>query len=237
MDRVQAAVVSDDRMFVFLRLAVVFEKAESVRDSLGADRDSSAVAESSEIFGWKETEASDVPERPRQFAPALGAERLGAVFDKLQAAFFAETDDWGHVAGQPVEVHDQNGSGFLRDFSLNARGVDVVGFRIDVDEDGLCAKGGDCFDRREIGEGRGDHFVARADIKRLETEKQRIGSGIAGDGRCFEIRRQTAFEFGDFWPADELFAFDNVANAVYDPFLFFFAEPLRKEVHVGVIPS
>ena len=67
------------------------------------------------------------------------------------------------VRRQTKKMHWHDGAGFRGDGGFDFDGVDVVGFRIDVDEDGFCADPGDGAGGGNKAERRGDDFIARAD--------------------------------------------------------------------------
>ena len=64
--------------------------------------------------------------------------------------------------------------------SSSAR-IDVVGARVDVDEDRLRAGERDHFARRDEGERRSDHFVAAPDAVRHQRDQQRVGAARRAD--------------------------------------------------------
>ena len=68
--------------------------------------------------------------------------------------------------------------------SRSATAVDVVGRRVDVDEDRLGAEPGDRAGGGEERVGRGDHLVARADPLGHQGDQQGVGAGGDADGDC-----------------------------------------------------
>ena len=86
-------------------------------------------------------------------------------------------------------------------------GVDVVGLRVDVDEDRLGAGAGDGAGGGEEGVGRGDHFVARPDVLGHQADQQGVAAGGDGDGvRAAAVRGQLGLALGHGRAEDALLA-------------------------------
>ena len=110
-----------------------------------------------------------------------------------------------------------DGLGLLGDSRLDAGRVDVVGLRVDVDEDRLGAGAGDGPGGGEEGVGRGDHFVARSDPFGHQAHQQGVAAG--GDGnrvRAGAIRGQLGFEVGDAGAEDALLALQHAVDGGAD---------------------
>ena len=79
----------------------------------------------------------------------------------IRPYFSASAMDWLHVGRQPMDVDRHQHLGPVADLGLDLRRVDVVGARVDVDEnrDGVLLQDGMKAARK--GKGAGDDLVAR----------------------------------------------------------------------------
>ena len=102
------------------------------------------------------------------FAFQLGAEGFTAILEDGEVVSFGDFADFVEVGGAAEGLDRHNGFGILGYFIFDFCGVDVEGFRVDIDKDGFCAchhngiRGGD------EGEGRDNDFVAGADSEGQE---------------------------------------------------------------------
>ena len=95
-------------------------------------------------------------------------------------------------------------------FGLDLRRIDVVGLRVDVDEDRLGAGAGDRAGGGEEGVRRGDHFVARPDALGHQADQQGVAAGGDGDRvRAAAVLGQLGFAVGDGRAEDALLAFQH----------------------------
>src|SRR6058998_4218647 len=129
---------------VLLRAAMQAQLPEPLGECvIGCDHHP-AVTPRTEVFAWKEGIASRPPELARQ-APfsvdgAARSDRLGRVFDDLDASPSGDRQQTLHGYHLTVQVYRHNGARAGSDRGLHRRGVDVERARLDVDEHG-CATG------------------------------------------------------------------------------------------------
>ena len=128
-----------------------------------------------EILGRIEAEAGEIADgadfrHPAAVHVARGAGGVGGVLDDFQIVGARDVEDAIHVAGVAGEVHRQDRADALvraaLERLLDARGVDVEGAGIDVDEHRPRAEVAEHLGGRGEGERRGDNLVAGADAER-----------------------------------------------------------------------
>ena len=138
-----------------------------------------------EILGGVETEAGEIADGAdlRHPAPVHVPRRAGRVrrvLDDFQIVVARDLENAIHVAGVAGEVHRQNRAhapiGAALERLLDARGIDVEGARIDVDEHRPRAQVAEHLRRRGESERRGDNLVARTDAERPQRQMQRAGA-------------------------------------------------------------
>jgi hypothetical protein len=100
--------------------------------------------------------------------------RLRGVFEHLQPVPRGELANRVDVRRLSVEMHGQNRFRAWRDGGLDALGIEVVRARIRLHRHGRGAGVADRQPGRDVGVGRDDHLVARADVPRAEHEVHRI---------------------------------------------------------------
>ena len=96
--------------------------------------------------------------------------------------FGGDREDGVHVAGQAAEVDNENGGGQVGDGGLEARGVDVVGVLVNVDEDGGEAGAEDAGGGGHVGVGRDEDFGAAGQMQAHEGEFE--GDAAAVDAKA-----------------------------------------------------
>ncbi len=110
------------------------------------------------------------------------ADGLRRVFDHGDACAVGHGEDRVHVRGAAVQVHGHDRLGPGRQRGFDRRRVDVVGDRVDVDQDGRRAETCDASCRGEERVGGRDDLVARADAKRHHRGQQGVRAGRHPDG-------------------------------------------------------
>lgn len=112
-------------------------------------------------LGGVEAEHANVAELGNRAAVDLDAEGMRRIIDQPQAMPPGDIGQGVQVAGVSVNVHGQDGGRPRRDGRFDSFGVQRVGVRFDVDENGLQAVG----DQRVAGgderERRGDDFAGQ----------------------------------------------------------------------------
>ena len=122
-----------------------------------------------------------------------------------------------HLGALAVEVDRQDGLGLLADPGLDARRVDVVGRRIDIDEYRLLRQAGNRAGGGEESVGRGDHLVAGTDALGHEADRQRDRSRGDGDGmRRAAVLGQFRLALGDGRAKDALLRFKHGIHRLAD---------------------
>ena len=117
---------------------------------------------------------------------------LGECVDRIHVGALAED----------VDGHDRLGRG--SDRGLDGLDADVVGARLDVDEDGDGAQVRDRLSGREEGERGRDDLVALADAEAGEDQEQRIGTVTARDAMLgADVLGNLRLERFDLGAADE----------------------------------
>ena len=138
-----------------------------------------------EIFGGVETEAGEVADgadfrHPAAVHVTRGAGGVRGVLDNFQIVGARDVEDPIHVASMTGEVHRQDrADAFVRaalERLLDARGIDVEGAGIDVDEHRARAEVAENLGGRGESERRGDNLVAGADAERPQREMKRAGA-------------------------------------------------------------
>src|SRR6185369_11648580 len=92
------------------------------------------VARAAEILRRIETETTHHAHRTRTTAVVSGANRLRCVFDHGDAALFADLEDRIHRRALTVDVDGHDCFSAWCDRVGDSRRIEVVSFRIDVDE-------------------------------------------------------------------------------------------------------
>src|SRR6266481_5685497 len=90
-------------------------------------------------------------------------------------------------------MDDDDGASSRRYAAPELGGIDIVGIRPDVSENGLCAKSADGASRGHKCERREEDFVTSLNTARAQGQDQRIRSGSNSD------TVSDAAEFGDFF--------------------------------------
>ncbi len=120
-----------------------------------------------------------------------------------------------HVAHQAVEMHGHDGPGLGRDGGLDARGIEVAGVGLDVDEHRRRARLEDGGGGGDEAHRRGDDLIARPDIERQQRHVQRAGAARHGEGMALpEIRREPRLELRHLGAGREDVAFEHLGEPV-----------------------
>src|SRR5690606_3287764 len=141
---------------------------------VGEDR--TAVAVATKRFAGKEGGAREGRKTAGGASVVPGAKALSTVFDHYQPLFLGDTVYRVEVSAEPVE-RDRNDSARAGGYSGAQPGrVEGVAHGVDVDIHRPCAKQGDGFRRRDVGEARNDHLIAGPHADRHERNLERISS-------------------------------------------------------------
>ena len=109
--------------------------------------------------------------------------------------------------------HDGGGAG--SDGFFNFTGIDIEGVRVDIDKYGPGAYVGNGTGGGDEGEGRGDDFVAGANVESEKREDERVGARSAGDGvRAAGELADFFFEGVDFRTENKLLAFEALVDGL-----------------------
>ncbi|MPN01654.1 hypothetical protein SDC9_148864 [bioreactor metagenome] len=134
-----------------------------------------------------------------------------------------------HVGGLAEKMHRDDRFGAWRDLARGVGGIEVERHRVDVGEDRLRPDPDDGAGGGEKGEGRGDHFIARADSGLHQGDDQCVGTGGHADGvAAAAISRRLLFEFRDLVAEDEALRIADGFDGIHD--LRFQGPVLRRQV-------
>ena len=78
-------------------------------------------------------------------------------------------------------MHGHDGAGARRDGAADGGGIEIVGVRIDVGEDGDALLVENADDGAHIGDGRDDHFIAGAETEGGDGDVEGGGAGGRGE--------------------------------------------------------
>ena len=210
---VQAEVAADELVEVGRSRAVDAQELQPVVEGGVVGQDHAGVAEGAQVLGGEEGEAAHVADRAAAAALVLGADGLGAILDDRDMAAPGDLHDGIHVGHLAEEVNGQDGLGARCDGRLDFMRVDVEGQGVDVDENGLGVEAVDDAGRGEEREGRGDDFVAGADVQGHEGDEQSVRAGGDADGMGGAgIGGHGLLEFLDFGAHDEILGVADVVD-------------------------
>lgn len=167
-------------MDVPLALAVVSDHPRPLCDLWVTGGDHPPLAGGHVLCGI-EAEDADVPDGPGPSAVVLGAVGLAGVLNDQNVPLFSDLHDGVHVAREAVEVDHDYGLRLLGDRIFDPVGIDVVGLRVDVAEDGprplhQNARGGG-----DEGEGGRDHLISLSNAQGGEGGVKACGAVADGD--------------------------------------------------------
>ncbi len=185
--RIHASGHADAHIVVLVRaLAVEEQRAHHLGEFVVLREHRAAVAVAAERLGREEAGRRGVPAGAGPPASVAGAEALGGIRQKPEPLRFGHRFERVVVGRQTEQVDGDDPGGHvagrarLADRRLERTGVDVETVLQHVDEIDRRPEPGYHLGRRDEGEGRAEHGVARLDALGHEDERQRIGS--AGDG-------------------------------------------------------
>ena len=203
MQGVEAEVAADQGVVVFWFRAVGAENPQFLGHRVVAGGDQSAVARRTQVFRREETKTTVAADGAGPAALVLRADRLGGVLDDRYPTPVGDGHDRVHLRALAVKMDRQDGLGVGSDSGLDFGGVDVVGLRVDIDEDRLGTEPGDPAGGGEERVGGGDHFVAGADPLGHQADQQGVAAGGNADRvRAAAILGQLGFTFGHGRPED-----------------------------------
>ena len=90
----------------------------------------------SEVLTRLKAPPGGIAQRSQLAAGVHAAVGVGAVFEHEQVVLAGDGVDGIHVGRQTAEVHYEDGAGLLCNVVFDERGIEVVGLRVDIDEDG-----------------------------------------------------------------------------------------------------
>lgn len=223
LERVEAAVHSDEVMEVAADAAVGADGAHFCREFVVVCEERAALAVASERLGGVEARAGDGGDIAAFATVARRAEALGGIFDDSDAVPFCDGIDGVVVRHLTKEAHGEEGFGGRRDRSLDTVHSDIEIQRVDIHEDRFRADLQDNFRSADPGEGNGEHLVAGADLKGTEGDLEAVSATGHGDRvLAGEVIGKGGFEFLDLGAHDEAAVFKNGSDAIQDIRLEFF---------------
>jgi hypothetical protein len=214
---VQTAVDAELDVVVAPLLPVVAQPAQPRGERIVVGEAGPAVAVTAERLGRKEARTGESGQRTGA-APTLSrTETLRRVLDDGQPMAGGDGVDRGEIGALAEQAHRQDRARRGTDRGLEQRRIEIVGVRIDVDEDRPCAEQRDRLAGGDEGERRGDDLVARSHPERHQREQECVGSACDGDAvPRAGIRREPRLEFANLGAIDEPPAFQHCRDAAVD---------------------
>ena len=214
------AAVETERVHRTLERAMVTQTAHGLFDVGTIGNEGAAVAEGAEVFLDDEAGADGIAELALFETIAVGVDGLGVVFHNPEFVLLSDGADGLHISTMAVEVHGDDADGARGDGGFDLRGVDVVGDRVGIDEDGLAPSNPDGLSGGEEGVGGGDDFVARLDAQREKGQPESVGAGVQPDGMLHsKVLGEFLFETSEGGAHDIGLAFHDSVKGVVDFFL------------------
>ena len=166
--------------------AVGAEHAGTLGEDVVGGGDEAGVAEGAEVLGGVEGEGGGVAEGTGGGRAPACAEGLGGVFNKEEVVLAGERGEGVEVGALAVEMDGQDGAGAcvgrgLGEGMSDGFGRQVIGYRVDVGEERLCAAAEDGAGGGEEAEGGSEDGVAGADVEGGHGEPERVGAAAAAD--------------------------------------------------------
>ena len=183
---IQAAVVTNGMMFIFLESAVIAQPSHCRCDVVIVGYDGAGVSACTKVLRRIKAKAGGVAKGACSSAMVTGAMGLGCVLDYFQAISFGYREDCIHIGRLPVQVDRYDGSSLLRDMTLDLTGIDVVSLGMDVHKNRLSARMDYCFSGSHKAVRRRYDLIVAADSQRPECKYQRIGS-VGDTNRVFDL--------------------------------------------------
>ncbi len=214
---VQAAVHADADVMVAAVLAMAGDLAQDSSQGVVVGEDRAAVPVAAQGLAGEKAGTGNRGQVAALAAFVAAAQALRRVLDDRQTVPGGNGVDGIHVGALAVQGHGDDGAGPRGDGGFQPGRVQGISARVDVDVDGLGAQQGDSLGRGDIGEARGDDFVARPDPQGHLGDLQCVGA--VGDGDAVfgaGIVGQALFQLGDFRPQDELAVGQHTLDAGID---------------------
>jgi len=167
-----------------LLLAVVPQQAGALRERGVVGRDRAAVTECAEVLRRIEAERTGRSERAGRRSVVEGAVGLRAVLDDRKAAAFRQRDDRLQLGALPVQVNGHDRARPRCQRLLEPARVERAGCELDVGEHRSRPARLDAGDRGHAGVRSRHDLVARADLERLEGDRDRVGPGGDAHGEA-----------------------------------------------------
>lgn len=180
-------------------VAALVAEGAAHRGEVGVVGDDHAAFAGGDLFVGVEAEDSAEAEGADLAFSGCAAEAFAAVFDEGEVVFFGECFLGVHAGGVAEGFDGDDGFGAGGDGAAEAGDVEVVGFGVDVDEDGFGADEEDAVGGGDEGEGGGDDFVAFFDAGGEHGDVEAGGAGGDGDTESAVCDAGTGgFELFDF---------------------------------------
>src|SRR5207249_12167654 len=132
------------------------------------------------VLGIK-PEARGFAERAGPVSFVRSADGLRIVLDDRQFARLCERQDGIHFRGEAVEMDDDDGPRARSDAAFEFGGINVVSVRANVRENRLRAESADGASRSHKCKRWHEHFVARLNTARAQSQTQSVRSGSNAD--------------------------------------------------------
>ena len=194
LEVVETRIESPDDNLARRVAAVVPQQKKGVADGVLIGHRAAAIAETSECLGRIETDRAGNSESSSTLAFESRTEPLRSVLHDEDRMAACDCRQRIHVGRAPVELRRHDGLGPRRDGGLDRCRIDQVIWPTLDRHRSRSGKmnGGGCSHHGVGGE---DHFVARDDARRTDSQVQRIGGvGHSDDVFHAEISRQVLFE-------------------------------------------
>ena len=186
------------------RRSVITKPPNPRRDLRIAGRYSSGITQRAQILARVKAPACDAPTATTDpLAPVPRAMRLRRIVDQQQPVVRGNGCHRIKIGRLAIQMRRQDRLGARGDRGLDPRRVEIVRRRIGLDRHRRRAGHANRQLCRDIAVARNDHFIARANVRRLQREVERVEPVSDPDAmRCAAIGRPSGLERFDFRPAN-----------------------------------
>ena len=161
-------------MDVLVRRTVVAQHSDALGQFVVVGRDGAGVAQTAQVLGGVEGEPRSVPEGSGSPSGGDSSVRLCRILDQGESVVVGDCLERVPVTQASVEVHSEDRPGGRRDVSLDRLRIEVERGRIGLDQDRGAAVGADGQDAGNVGVGRDDDLVPRAEPVPTDDQAERV---------------------------------------------------------------
>ncbi len=161
-DVVHAVVEADGFVEVFAGFAMGAEEGDFFGGGVAVGCDHATFA-GAEVFGGVEGVGNSITKGTDAIVVVAGEVGLGSIVDDGEVVFGSDLLDGVDINGAAIEMCACDGSGFGGDAFFDICGIDLVGIRQDIAEDGDASRSDDHGCGGEEGPRGNDDFIARVE--------------------------------------------------------------------------